>query len=346
MSDHETAVHSHDLLLIGGGAAALGALCSLIRTGEIEGQSILMLDDNPGRCGRSGAYAQTYDVPVGTLLACLDGLYDTIREDRELGAMIAKMGQRDSRATRPSVEAFLAHLKKLVLNRLRRDGTLLLRAARCDTLRFNQDLWRVDNQPGSTSKRVLMACGASDKKTKILAALLDAGMCPSDLDCVVPSSEALGNDRDSVLQRLAVAKSPIILGQTDAAADAVRRQLSDWSRMDAARKIETYTISAPNIEDTLGAADLVITVLDETPNFPRIIVNGQVAKFGGAANVNGSAQLTDRTGLLLPSLTVTGPGLGSTSDDDVTRDLPRWFSEDGERAACMRMIAPDSAKAA
>ena len=47
MSDFSTSPRSHDLLLVGGGAAALGALCAMLRTEEAEDRSILMLDDAP-----------------------------------------------------------------------------------------------------------------------------------------------------------------------------------------------------------------------------------------------------------------------------------------------------------
>ncbi|MGB3454838.1 MAG: hypothetical protein WBG08_02875 [Litorimonas sp.] len=339
MSQSSTPVHAHDLLLVGGGAAALGALCTLIRTGRAEDTSVLMLDDNPSDCGRSGAYAHSYDVPVGTLLACLDGLPDAIRDDEELAQRVRELGASDCRAARPHVEAFLARLKRLVLNRLRRSQTLILRAARCDTLRHEDGLWRVDNQPGSASRHALLACGASEKKTEILADLLECGLAPEELDRVVASADALGREREAVLNRRASARHTVILGRNRAAADAVQRQLGDWTGAQALSDPDIRIMGEPGLKAVLQRADLIITTLGVSPNLPRILVDGQAAKFGGPARVDSQARLTDRTGLTLPSLTVSGPGLGCTAEPDVTQDLTRWFGEDGARAVGMGAYA-------
>lgn len=349
MSDFSTPTRSHDILLIGGGAAALGLLCTLIRTGQAEDCSVLMLDDSPGRCGRSGAYARTYDVPVRTLRSCLTGLPDMIQDDEDLAKAFDGLVDDECRVPRPQVEAFLARLKRLVLNHMRRSGSLILRAARCDTLRHEDGFWRVDNQPGSASQRVVLACGASEKKTAILAQLLECGLSPDQLEKVVRSSDALGKDRDSVLQRIGgmQAQGVVILGRTQAGAQAVRDQLQDWGRV-----MESVSVSTLSVADTqagvltrsLSDAGLIITALGESPDFPRILVDGQVVKMGGPVAVDPYDRLMDRAGFLLPDAHAIGPALGGVqagSPDqaaDPTQDLALWFTDVGEQLAMPDVI--------
>lgn len=337
MSDFSTPVRSHDLLLIGGGAAALGALCAMIRTGQADDRSILMLDDAPARCGRPGAYARSYDIPAQTLLNCLDGLPEGIQADEALTAIMGSVGTSQGRVPRPQVEAFLGRLKRLVLNHLRREGNLILRAARCDTLRYDDDLWRVDNQPGSESRRVVLACGASEKKTDILATLLDAGLTPEELGKVIPSTEALGTGRDETLHRLMMQRDEraMIFARTEARAEAVRHQLRDWAGERLVSNLDLMTMAdgteASRLQ-RLQSAGLIITALGETPNFPRILVEGQLAKLGGRDCVDIDQAVFDRTGLALPEAQATGPALGAESED-AGEMMTDWFQHIGETIA-------------
>lgn len=337
MSDFNTPTRSHDLLLIGGGAAALGVLCSMIRTGSDEDRSILMLDDAPGRCGRSGAYAHHYDVPVSTLRDALAGLPDSVWTDRELVSSVEGLSG-DNRVPRPCVEAFLGRLKRLVLNHLRRNGSLILRAARCDTLRHDMGLWRVENQPGSASRRTILACGASEKKTSILATLLDCGLAPDQLEKVVRSTDALGADRDAVLQRMAATSDPVIvLGRSETDAQSVRHQLQDWGSTAQVKMMSRDGVSDDDITSALSKAGLIITALGESPNFPRILVDGQAVKMGGACSVDPFAQLMDFSGTVLPNIHAIGPALTAQTqtvhDMDAPQELASWFGAQGEAVA-------------
>ena len=337
MSDFSTSPRSHDLLLIGGGAAALGALCALIRTGEAEDRSILMLDDAPSRCGRPGAYARSYDIPVQTLLHCLEGLPAYVTEDAELAEVVQALGAKRDRVPRPQVEAFLGRLKRLVLNYLRREGNLILRASRCDTLRFDDDLWRVDNQPGSESRRVVLACGASEKKTDILATLLEAGLTPDSLGKIIPSTEALGSGREALLQQLVRRQNgpSLIFAKSQLRAEAVRDQLRDWAGERVASGVELMTMTdgtKASRLDRLNEAGVVITALGETPNFPRVLVEGQLAKLGGRDCVDIDQALFDRTGMALPNAQATGPALAAESED-AGEMMADWFQHVGEAIA-------------
>ncbi|MEM9600918.1 MAG: hypothetical protein AAF926_07840 [Pseudomonadota bacterium] len=342
MSDFSTPTRSHDLLLIGGGAAALGLLVSMIRTGQAEECSVLMLDDSPGRCGRSGAYARTYDIPVRTLRDCLIGLPASIRDDAMLADAFAGLTDEDCRVPRPRVEAFLARLKRLVLNHMRRSGSLILRAARCDTLRHEDGLWRVDNQPGSDSRRVVLACGASEKKTAILAKLLECGLSPDQLEKVVRSSDALGKDRDTALQRIGAVQSRdvVILGRDQASAQAVRDQLQDWGRVMESVSVSTLSVADGDdraLTRALTESGLIITALGESPDFPRILIDGQVVKMGGPVAVDAHDRLVDHAGYLLPDAHAIGPALSgfeaAAYGTDVSQDLALWFTDGGEAVA-------------
>lgn len=334
MSHSSATSFSHDCLLIGGGAAALGALCAMIRTGQAEDRSILMLDDAPARCGRPGAYARSYDIPVETLSSCLDGLPTYIQEDEELTELIRTFKSYRERAPRPHVEAFLSRLKRLVLNHLRRDGVLILRAARCDTLRYDDDLWRVDNQPGSESRRVVLACGASEKKTDILATLLDAGLTPDALSKVMSSTEILGASRESLFQTLAMQQNTptLIYAQNESRGKAVRDQLRDWAGTRLTADVEILTKSEGTYASRLSRlqeASLVITALGETPNFPRILVEGQRAKLGSRDCVDFDQALFDHSGMALPEAQAIGPALGPESED-AGEMMADWFHGVGE----------------
>lgn len=346
MSDIDTEIHSHDLLLIGGGAPALGLLCSLIRTGKAEDCSILMLDDAPARCGRSGAYAHTYDVPVGTLRACLTGLPDMIRGDHDLTSGIADLDEGDQRVPRPQVEAFLARLKRLVLNHLRRNGSLILRAARCNTLSYEAGLWSVDNQPGSDSRRAVLACSASEKKTRILSDLLECGLSPDKLEKVVRSTDALGRTRDDIMQRLIASKGgqAVVLSRSDSVATAVRDQLLDWGRALNPDSIQTRLMTSAQSDDLsqcLSEADLIVTALGETPDFPRILVDGQVVKMGASTSVDSQSRLVNHAAHTLPSIHAVGPGLDEDwrrdYNSDTSDDLALWFADKAD----MIIFAPE-----
>ena len=333
MSENSASPFSHDCLLIGGGAAALGALCAMIRTGETEDRSILMMDDAPARCGRPGAYARSYDIPVETLSSCLDGLPPFIRDDQELTDLIAAFESYRDRAPRPYVEAFLSRLKRLVLNYLRRDGVLILRAARCDTLRYDDGLWRVDNQPGSESRRVVLACGASEKKTDILTHLLEAGLTPDALSKVVSSTEILGAARETLFETLALQQgSPtLIYAKSESRGKAVRDQLRDWAGTRLTAEVETLITSEGTYESRLSRlqeAGLVITALGETPNFPRTLVEGQRTNLGGRDCVNAEQALFDQSGMALPAAQAIGPALGPESED-AGEMMTDWFHDVG-----------------
>ncbi|MEM7728521.1 MAG: hypothetical protein AAF311_04520 [Pseudomonadota bacterium] len=224
MSHAVPSIRPHDVLLIGGGPAALGALCAMIRTGVAERQSVLMLDDAPDRCGRIGDHAIPSDTQAEKFLTCLDGLPDRITQDTALVSLGDALAARSGRsAPLPLVGEFLARLKRLVLNDLRRRQSLVLRAARCDTLRYENGLWSVDNQPGALAHRLILACGASERRSDALATLIGLGLNPDATDKVVLSSEGFGWRRTEVEARLMDAETPrvaIVGGSHSAIASA------------------------------------------------------------------------------------------------------------------------------
>ncbi len=419
MTQPVSTVRPHDILLIGGGPAALGALCAMIRTGAAEEASILMMDDAPDRCGRIGGYAIGSDTQAKKFLNCLDGLPERIVRDAALQSLASALaGQGENAAPLSLVGEFLARLKRLVLNDLRRSGSLVLRAARCDTLRHEGGLWSVDNQPGAVAHRLVLACGASERRHEALPVLQGYGLPEAEADKVMLSSELFGWRAGEAEARLMASERPrvVILGGSHSAIAAAHALLDSevgetfgeravrlyhrrpmtatfasegaareagyadfgpehicpvtqrvhalggfrlqsrellvrmqgWEGAPAEPRVEAKLLSetsaqatSGNLADDLARADLVVSALGYSVDFPRTIVNGAPVRFGRRHLVDADSRLHDADGRALPSAQALGLSMGydlrgrfgETGFDGEANGLALWFKEIGETIA-------------
>jgi hypothetical protein len=368
MSKLSHSVRPQDVLLIGGGVSALSVLCGFIRNDTATDRSILMMDDRPDHCGRVVPFAVHPDMSVTTLLSCLQGLPERIVGDARLRDVTEKVS-RDGTA-KPSVSAvatFLSALKRAVLNDLRRSGSLLLRAARCDTLRFESDVWSVDNQPGAAAHRLILATGADERRIDLLSLLTDHAVSVDAAAPVHLSDDWLslsGAEQNNELTERRVSRLLVVGGDHSACASVETLLESEvgqtlgtaailWMRPkglteDKRNRIEqicaqddrlTYgdmdQVGTAVLQSIIADSDLTISALGSSAQFPRILVDGQVVKIK-APHIDASSRLLSADGSILPDVHAAGLDLTIAElSERPVRDnaLIDWFHASGDMIA-------------
>ena len=225
--------HPHfESLIVGGGPAALGVLCCILRrvgaTRSAPGAApFLLIDDRPERCGRIGAFRIGSDTQAKKFLTCLDGLPIAVRQDPDVARHAARLRVLDTQAAPlPLVGAFLASLKQRVIAELCVRGWLAVKRSRAHALEHDRILWAVPGL-GVRARSLVIACGASERRDTALSVLDTYGLQSSRRDRVATSSEWLARSSDATLPAGVgkAAGSIVILGSSHSAISSAAKAL-------------------------------------------------------------------------------------------------------------------------
>ncbi|MGB6228606.1 MAG: hypothetical protein WBF53_00580 [Litorimonas sp.] len=151
-----------------------------------------MADADPERCGTIGRYRIGSDTQAKKFLTILDGLPSDVTEDPDLRASVSRIrAYGDGPAPLPQIGLFLTRLKRRVVAALTSRGRLDIHRVCVDELRLVDDYWAVDKRADLRGRRLVLACGASERRKDALATLFSYGLDPARQDRVVLSSDWL-----------------------------------------------------------------------------------------------------------------------------------------------------------
>ena len=229
-----------DAVIIGNGPAGSGLLSCILKQSASRPDRPLKLCSieacSTGKAGRLSGYNIPSDTRAEKFLTCLEGLPPSIQTDAHLAKLSQELRDYKSKAAPlPLVGEFYRQLGRLICDEMVLGGQL-------DVKTDTQALWakrhrghwelaiRSDGRDNIVkSKKLVLACGATESEERIMSFLKAYDLGPSDLDQVELSSSLLkAKANDAIFRHLRTLENPkvVIIGGSHSAISSAGKLLS------------------------------------------------------------------------------------------------------------------------